>query len=78
MLADAGTGKYTYVKGGYYEGGWLDGLKSDRGIQEFPDGSVYDGAPPVSASLAAIVPSGAQQGHAAQAGLGSQTVDPGP
>ena len=43
-VAHTGAGKYTYVKGGYFEGTWLNGLKTDKGVQVFPDGGRYEGA----------------------------------
>lgn len=40
----SGPGKYKYAKGGHFEGTWLNGLKTDKGVQVFPDGGKYEGA----------------------------------
>ena len=32
-----------FKKGGFYEGEWIEGIKSGKGIYVFEDGSKYDG-----------------------------------
>lgn len=38
-----GTGTYTYLSGGSYEGQWKHGQKSGQGKRTWADGSVYEG-----------------------------------